>query len=65
VAQDVNEDVQESGVVTRENLEFMRLELVQGPNANLNRRQATLLPTHLRHHNNHDVPLPEATDGTD
>jgi hypothetical protein len=57
VAQHVNEGVQD--------LEFMPLELIQGPNAKVNRRQATLLPTHLRHHNNHNAPLPEATDGTD
>jgi ribosomal protein S18 len=46
------EGVQESGAGTREHSEFMPLELIQGPNAKLNRRQATLLPTHLRHHNN-------------
>jgi ribosomal protein S18 len=52
VAQDVNEGVQESGAGTGEHLEFMPPELIQGPNTKLNRRQATLLPTHLRHHNN-------------
>jgi hypothetical protein len=41
VAQDASEGVQESGAGTREHLEFMPLELIQGPNAKLNRRQAT------------------------
>jgi hypothetical protein len=59
------EGVQESGAGTREHLECMPLEFIQWSNAKLNRRQATLLPTHLRHHNNHNVPLPEAADGTD
>jgi ribosomal protein S18 len=52
VAQDVNEGVQQSIAGTREHLECMPLELIQGPNAKLNQLQATLLPTHLRHHNN-------------
>jgi hypothetical protein len=44
VAQDVDEGVQESGAGTREHSEATTLELIQGPNAKLNRLQATFCP---------------------
>jgi hypothetical protein len=62
VAQDANEGVQESEAGTREHLEFTPLELIQGSTVKFDRRQATLLPTHLRHHNNHNASLLEAND---
>jgi ribosomal protein S18 len=63
VAQDVNECVQESGAGTRKHFKFMPLELIQGPNARLSQRQATLLPTHLRHHNNMALLIKYMTPG--